>query len=67
MNELKICLWCKYCNTVRTHPFCEDGDRFYCHIIDLFMTRSHAASLHCKYYSRGKQQKQLPVQAEEEE
>ena len=64
---MKICLHCKYCNMVRYHPFYDDGDRFYCHIIDLFMTRSHAGSLSCKYFSQGKQLEELPIEAGDEE
>lgn len=67
MTEVKICLWCKYCNMVRYHPFVEDGDRFYCHIIDLFMTRSHAATLQCRYYTRGKPEETLPIEADEDD
>ena len=61
---MMICLRCKYLNVVRVHPFCEDGDRFYCHIIDLFMTRSHAGCLSCHYFKQGKQEEKLPVKAE---
>ena len=59
---MKICLHCKYLNTVRIHPFVKEGDRFYCHIIDLFMNRSHAACLNCHYFVEGKEFGTLPVE-----
>ena len=52
---------------VRVHPFVADGDRFYCHIIDLFMTRHHAAELSCSYFKEGKQIETLPVEVEDDD
>ena len=64
---MKICLHCKYLNTVRWHPIVADGDRFYCHIIDLFMTRTQAADLCCPYFKEGKNDETLPIEANEDD